>query len=137
MPFAATQDVAIRLGRALNDAEAALAGAVIADVTDMIAEAAGQDATWADALDPVPGYFKALCVEKAIAIGSNPNQHASDSETLGAHSISRTFRGGAAPDIFLTAAEERKIRQIVSGEISGSVKVRSVADDAFDALIGS
>jgi hypothetical protein len=136
MAFATAADVAIRLGRALTTAEEAMVDQVIEEVTGLIVEAVGRDAAWAEDLDPVPATLRSLCIEKAIAVGSNPNQAASTSEQLGAYQHSKTFRKiDASSDLFLTAGEERRVRRAVYGETTSSPRTPSIADDIFPPLI--
>ena len=134
--FATSDDVAVRLGRDLTDAEADFADAVIEDVTNLIAEELGEDEDWATALDPVPRRFKTVCVEKVILLGSNPNGLASHSETLGSSSESKSFRGESA-SIELTDDECRRIRRAYYGRSSGSSRPESTATEVFDLLYGS
>lgn len=131
MAFATTDDVVARLGRALTEPEEALSEYVIDEVAGLIADACGKDAEWASALSPVPAVCKNLCVERAIQIGSNPNNLASESEQLGAHQHSRTFPRSLDGGIFLTDAEERRVRRAVFGNTSGSAVMRSVVDDLY------
>jgi hypothetical protein len=129
MPFATFEDVAIRLGRPLTAAEEAMAGSVIELVTGLIADAVGKDAAWAVALDPVPPTLRAVCVEKTLAVGSNPNRLAAFSEQLGAHQVSKTFPRSDV-GVFLTDEEERRVRAAVyGGRDSGSVVIGSILDD--------
>lgn len=132
MAFATTEDVAVRLGRTLTDPEDDLVEQVIADVTGLIAEAVGKDAAWAAALDPVPSTFKALCVEKAIAVGSNPNGLAAKSESLGAFSTSETFRRDTGVGVFLTDDDERRVRFALHGSSTASTRQQSIVDVAID-----
>ena len=135
MAFATADDVAARLGRELTIAEENLVEAVVEQVTDLIADAVGQDADWAADLDPVPAVLTAICVEKAIAVGSNPNGVASRSETLGSFSSSETFRKDSG--LYLTPLEERLARRAVLGRLAGSSRPESTADEVHDLFYGS
>lgn len=116
MAFATTDDVATRLGRDLTVAEDAFAEQVIEDVQGLILEIAGTAEP-----SPVPTYYKALCVSKVIALGANPTGLASESETLGAHTYSKTFpRSMDGLDVFLTEHEEYTVRRIANNAVSGS-----------------
>lgn len=127
MSFATTENVAVRLGRPLTAAEEAMSQQVIDDVTGLIAEACGKDSDWITDLDPVPTSFRVLCVEKALAVGGNPNQLRSHSQVLGARQDSRTFRDGDG--VFLTDEEQRMVRAIVNaGAGSAWVEVGSILD---------
>lgn len=132
MAFATPDDVATRLGRALTDAEEAMAAQVIEAVTAQIVDAVDQDADWATALDPVPGLLKTLCVEKVIVIGTNPNGLAAESHELGAASRSRTYQRSNDGGIFLTENEQRLARLAVWGTLTGSGRTASAIDDVLD-----
>lgn len=136
MALASTDDIAIRLGRDLTAAEAALADQTIAAVTAQIADAVDRDLDWAEALDPVPGLLKTLCVEKVIVVGSNPNSLANESQTLGAYSHSRTFQRSNDSGVFLTDAEQRMARLAVYGTNSGSASQESMIDREIDLIEG-
>lgn len=114
MAFATTGDVATRLGRALTTAETAMAAQVIELVTGEIALVLGEDAAWAEALTPVPAYFKGLCIDKVLKVGTNPNLVQSISEQLGAHATSKTFPQGVG-GVALTPDEIRQVRRVYSG----------------------
>jgi hypothetical protein len=129
MAFATSDDVATRLGRDLTQAEVDMVDLVIEIVTGLIADAAGQTAAWAAALTPVPAYYKALCIEKAIVVGSNPNQLVSLQKQLGAYMSDKTFR---PTTLFLTAEEEARILKFVPGvAVSGSARVPSLLHDVY------
>lgn len=129
MAFATTDDVATRLGRSLTAAEEAMAEQVIEIVEAQIIDAVDKDAAWATALNPVPPLFKALCVEKVIVVGSNPNGLAAESKTLGQASQSRTYQRSNDAGIFLTIEEERRVRLVVFGTLVGSARVDSTLED--------
>lgn len=132
MALATAEDVATRLGRSLTAAEEALSEQVIAGVTGLITDAVDEDSAWADGLDPVPSFYHELCVQKTIAIGSNPGQLAAITEQLGQASRSRTFQRSNDVGIFLTDAEERKVRQIHYGTGASSGRTQSLVDDVID-----
>lgn len=114
MPFATVEDVVVRLGRALTADEAAMAQQVIDSVTGQIIDTLKEDQEWADALDPVPVVFKTLCIEKVIAVGSNPQGLDSRTETLGAYSHTERYVGGEyVGAVLLTDEERRCIRRAV------------------------
>ena len=137
MPLATAADVAVRLGRSLTAAETAMAEQVIAAVTGQIVDAVDRDAAWADGLDPadVP-VLKALCVEKVIVVGTNPNGLAAESEALGAHSHSRTFQRSNDAGMFLTDQEQRLCRSAVYGTLTGSSTPRALEDRLTDLREG-
>jgi hypothetical protein len=126
MPFATSDDVATRLGRDLTAAETAMAEQVIDMVTGLIVDEVDRDLAWATALDPVPVVLKALCVDKVIAVGANPNGLRSNSQTLGQASYSKSFRDDAG--LWLTPQQARLVRQAVYGSLSGSSTPRAMQD---------
>lgn len=132
MAFATSEHVATRLGRDLTAAEQELVEQVIGDVAGLIAAAVGKTEAWAAALDPVPVYFRALCIEKAISIGSNPANLAAQTKQIGSYSIGETFRRSDAAAIFLTPGEERAVRRAYYGASSASARIGSIADDVLD-----
>lgn len=119
--FGTSEDVGRRLGRDLTEAEAATAEAAIQAVAEMILEVAGTTEP-----DPVPAYYRALCIEKALAAISNPAGVAA--ESLGAHSVTYSRN---SPGMFLTDLEERTIRRIANGSVSGSVRTHSLVHDVY------
>lgn len=132
MAFATTQDVADRMARTLSDAEDAAAELVIEVVTGLIATEAGQNAAWADELEPVPAYLRALCIEKATGVIANTENLANYSRTLGAYSESKTFPRSTDGGIVLTEAEGRMVRAAVYGSAIASPRVGSYLDDIYD-----
>lgn len=132
MAFAITEQVAARLGRSLTEAEEAMVEALIEAATALIADAAGRDDAWAEALDPVPNLIKIVCVELVNRTMANPQALSTFQESLGAYSQSQRFRDGAAGGgLELTAVERRLIRRTVWGQLSGSATVESVVDDLY------
>jgi hypothetical protein len=123
MAFATAEDVAVRFGRDLTDAETAMVEQVIELVTGMIADVVGEDAAWAAALDPVPAAYKALCIEKAISVGTNPGGLRSASEVLGAYQRSETF--GDETGLCLTDYERKQILRVARGGSFQSVTLES------------
>lgn len=126
--FATAEDVETRLGRELTEQQQDAAEFVSELVTDLICEVAGIN----EPDENVPAYYRALCVEKAVAAISNPENLSSMSRSLGSFSQSSTFQRISVRDtsgISLTEFEERKIRQIASGRASGSSRPRSAPDD--------
>ena len=133
MSFAEPKDVATRLGRDLTSAEESAAWQVIEMVTGLIVDVVERDDAWAEKLDPVPVVLKGLCVEKALAAIANPSSVASESETLGAHTHSQTFRRPAdGGGVYLTEQEERMAARAVYGSTSGSSSVESMVDRVID-----
>ena len=127
--FATAADVGTRLLRELTDAEEAAVELVLDDITSQIIAEVGRDEDWANELDPVPAYLKAICVEKAISAIANPSNLASSSETLGAHSFSQTFPRAGDGGAILSDDECRRVREAVYGSGIASPRMESVLDD--------
>jgi hypothetical protein len=134
--FAKAEDVETRLGRSLTAQEESTAEAVIATVTGLIVDCVDRDAEWAKDLDPVPEALKAICVEKVRAEIVNSAGVRSQSETLGAHQRSETFRSSSEAGIFLTPFEERQVMRAVYGKNSGSSTPRSLVDRVIEQAEG-
>lgn len=132
MAFATSDDVAVRLGRVLTEPEIAMVDYVIEQVTGLIVDAVDRDAEWAEELDPVPAALKGLCVEKAIAIGSNPNGVASESKQLGSFQHSKTFPRSQDIGLFLDDEEIRRARSAVYGVTAKSASLRGPFDRLID-----
>lgn len=133
MAFATYSDVATRLARTLTTAEQNQATAVIAAVTGLITEEVGKAdvANWAATLSPVPETLKSLCVEKAVAVISNPRSVASESVRLGAAERSSTFPRASDIGIFLSDEERLRARRAVGAPTAGTSRPRSVVDVAI------
>lgn len=129
--FATADDVATRLALDLSDEQEAAAAFVIEIVTGLIAELAGESPASAEALDPVPAYYRALCVEKAVGAIANPENLAATSESLGAYSRSATFPRSQDVGIFLTEYEEQMVRRIANNKVSASTRTHSLLHDAY------
>lgn len=130
MSFAEAADVGVRLGRDLTESETATAESVIATVTALIVAEVHKDDEWAEALDPVPGVFKALCVEKAVEVLTIPPGIAQ--ESLGEHSV--TFAQREASGIFLTPDELRAVRRALSDGTFRSVTLTTPYSGTDEAL---
>jgi len=129
MAFATTGDVAVRLRRELDEADAALAEMLIESATAVIAAEAGKTWQWAEGLNPVPPLVKAVCVEVVARVMENPEQLHSYSEQLGEHQQSKAFRRGAdGGDITLTDRETRLVRFAIRGTSAGYAIAPSLAD---------
>ncbi len=128
MALATTDDIATRLGRSLTEPEEALSELTIELTQGLILEVAGTDEP-----DPVPAYYRALCIEKTINVGANPNGLAAESESLGAWSHSQTFQRAGDIGIFLTEREEFQIRRIANNAVSGSSRPHSIIHDTYVA----
>lgn len=108
--FASVQDVEVRIGRDLDDAEQALADYVLRATTALIAEELNHDADWVAALTPVPPTFAAVCVTRAVDAVSNPSVVQATTESLGAYSISQTLRRSTEDFACLSASERAAVR---------------------------
>lgn len=128
MSFATSQDIGARLGRDLAVDEQSAVELVIEIVSGQIADAVDRDDEWADALDPVPAVFRAICIEKAVSALTNTENLASLSRTLGKSSISKTFPRSADGGILLSEYEERLVRRAVVAGVAGP-RIGSVLDD--------
>jgi hypothetical protein len=109
--FATVDDIAVRLGRTLTEAEANLSEQVIELTSGMIRDAAGQDADWDPT--PVPALFTAICIDKVLIVASNPNLLTSEVKTLGDAERRRDF--AHSDGLALTDEEIRKIKRLISG----------------------
>lgn len=134
--LAAIRDVAKRLGRFLTDSEEVQVNTLIITATNNIYAAVDKPSTWVPAAD-VRDFLSGLCVELVVRGMPNPHGLASQSESLGAHSVTQAYsRDIPGSGITLTAAEELAARRIVYGSNSGSAHARSVigtADDCYYA----
>lgn len=129
MAFATKEEVAARLARSLTTAEENAVDLVIELVQGSIADLVGEGATWADELDPVPAYYRALCIEKAIGAISNPQSLAAESKQLGSYSSSKTYQRAQDAGIFFTEREEAQIRRTYGSGLSGSSRPDSLATE--------
>lgn len=127
--FATTGDVEMRIMRSLSAAEEDGAQLVLELVADLIIDEVGRDEAWALALDPVPGYLRAISIEKALTAIANPRGVATTSETLGAYSRSETYPRAADIGVALSDAECRKVREAVYGAGIASPHLGSFFDD--------
>jgi hypothetical protein len=132
MALVDTADIAARLGRDLTADETTQAESLIVFASALIADAVGEEDPWEP--DPVPAIVTHVAVEIISRAMLNPQGLKSSSETLGAHSFAATY---ADAGLAMTKAEELLLRRAVIGSVSGSTRVRSVADDVLDSLIGS
>lgn len=124
MAFASAEDVATRLRRDLTEEETAAVEQVIEITEGLIAEVLGEDADWVEDLDPVPSYYRSLCISKAIDALANPEGLTSQSKTLGAYSESASYSEYAG-DIALTDEERRRVLRNARGGSLRSVTLVS------------
>jgi hypothetical protein len=130
--LATIRDIALRLGRYLTESEEVQAASLITSATSNIYSAVDKPPTWVPPADVV-GFLNGLCTELVARGMPNPHALASESETLGAHSVTQQYsRDLPGSGIMLTAAEELAARRIVYGTNSGSSKALSVADGVAD-----
>jgi hypothetical protein len=138
--LAVVGDVGKRLGRYLTDNEEVQVYALIATATNNIYAAVDKPSTWVPPAD-VRDFLSGLCVELVVRSMMNPHGLASESETLGQHSVTQQYSrdsrdNTAGSRIVLNAVEELAARRIVYGTTSGSAHARSVigtADDCYYA----
>lgn len=129
MAFATTDDVALRLGRALTSGEEDQADLLLGLATATIANAADKDDVWAEALDPVPVLLKGFCIELTCRALANPNGLFSKSETIGSYSYTHSFNKDVSSAMALSDVEVLVIRRAVNGSNSGSAKAENVLDE--------
>lgn len=128
MAFATAEDIATRLGRELNEVEAATVDQLIEQATSLIAYTAGKDDEWADTLDPVPAAVKTVTVECVWRAMVNPEGAVSLMRQLGSFQHSATFPADAV-GLRLTRDEERIVRRTVNGHITSVTLVTSWSGD--------
>lgn len=129
--FATADDITGRLGRSLTDAETTQVATLLELATLLIAEAAGKDQDWADALTEIPGPLRLICIEAVFRVLQNPAGAASITETLGAYSYTERHDSQAATAVglALTEPEERRVARAVWGTNSASALAQTAADD--------
>lgn len=130
MAFATPEDVATRLGRELGEIAAGTAEQLLDAATAVIANAADKSDAWAEALDPVPGILRFMCVELVVRAMANPESLARLQEQLGAYSSTRAFASASAGGgLMLSDVETMLVRRTIFGTLSGSARVESIVDD--------
>jgi hypothetical protein len=135
--LATIRDVALRLGRFLNENEEVQVNSLIVSATNVIYAAVDKPSTW----EPTPDqrdFLSGLCVELVTRAMANPHALSSMTESLGQHSVtqqfSRDISGVGKPTLLLLPAEEMAARRVVYGTTNGSAHTRSVANDVADSL---
>lgn len=120
--FAASDDVATRLGRDLSTKETENVPGLLESATAVIADAAGYDEGWASQLVPIPKLLSTLCVELVCRVLPNPSQWDSVRQQVGSYSFqaSQTTVG-----MQLSDNETRMVRRAVHGRETDSVQVES------------
>jgi hypothetical protein len=132
MAFATKENVETRLGRELTTDEEAFVIDALDSAASIIAEAAGKDDDWADALTPVPRILKELSVDMVIRTGQNPDGLDSSTETLGQYSRTDRFPGpgeGSSRSLFLSDEEGQIARRVIYGPGSSSSTQKSILDE--------
>jgi hypothetical protein len=130
--LAVIRDVAKRLGRFLTDGEEVQVNALIITATNNIYAAVDKPSTWMPEAD-VRGFLNGMCVELVVRAMPNPHALASQSETLGAHSVQQAYsRDIPGSGIMLTAAEELAVRRVVFGRTTDSSKAPGLPDEVAD-----
>lgn len=143
MAFATVDDIQVRLGRAPTEAEAAMAEQGIEIVTGLIADVVGETDAWAENLDPVPAYYRLLCIEKVLKVGANPALVQSITEQLGSFATTKSFPRYEEMGFGLTDAERRQIKRVYAGSTFQSLTLETpysgdVVDDLeLDLEVGS
>lgn len=113
LAFAKLSDLETRLGRTLTDIEQSQAIALLDDASEIIALAVGKTA--AEITSPPP-IFPGMSVTLALRAFVNPAGLSSQSETLGAHSYSETYRRDTSNPMELSDVEARTIRRAYYGQ---------------------
>lgn len=129
--FATLDQLAIRLGRTsadeFTDAQAAQGAQMLELASGLIREAGGKRADW----DPLPAsiVLRAVCLEAAARVMTNPAGVRSEAETLGQHQHSVSYPDGqGAP--YLTLREEKLVRGA-----AGSRSATTMPGTTLDLLI--
>jgi hypothetical protein len=128
MAFASTEDVADWLGRDLTAAETPSVELLLDLATAMIADAAGENDAWAEALDPVPDVLRGLTLVQVARVMANPNGLRNIAENLGQFNYSAAFR---PEGLGLTDLERAVARRAAGLPSSGSSRPRSVIGDFY------
>jgi hypothetical protein len=131
--LATIRDIALRLGRYLTEAEEVQAASLITTATNNILAAVDKDSTWVIPTPDIRDFLNGLCIELVTRGMPNPHALASQSETLGAHSVTQAFsRDIPGSGLFLTTAEELAARRIVYKTTNGSSKALGLPDEVVD-----
>lgn len=137
MAFCTAEDVATRLGRTFTTAQSDSAELLCEAATATIADAAGKDDDWSDALDPVPRILRHLAIELVCRTMRNPDGLARFQEQLGAYAHSESYRDAArGGGMQLTEVEHLLVSRTVWGRTSASVRPESTATELHDVIYG-
>lgn len=129
--FATLDQLAIRLGRmsedSLTDAQRAQGELLLSLVSGLIRGTAGKAFDW----DPSPAsvVLRAIALEAAARVMTNPAGVRSESETLGAHQHAVSYPDGHG-DVYLTAREAKLVRGA-----AGSRSATTMPGTTLDLLI--
>lgn len=129
--FATLDQLAIRLGRTgedeLTEAQRAQGALVLALASGLVRDSAGKPADWDP--DPASVVLRAITLEAAARVMTNPAGVRSEAETLGQHqhSVSYPDEHGA---VYLTARESKLVRGAV-----GSRNATTIPSTTLDLLI--
>lgn len=124
--FASIEDIKIRTGRPLTDAETSQAQLYLELAAGLICQAVGKGEAWANELDPIPPVLRVVSIEVAARVMSNPELATRFDETLGAYRKMGIYK---VTGLELSEGEERLVRFAVYGTNTGYSTPDSLADD--------
>lgn len=122
MAFAASTDVAARLGRDLTAAETTSVGFLLDAATEVICVHLDREY---EQVDPVPPVLEGICVSMVLRALANPSGLSSRSETIGAYSHSETYRRDVGSDVSMTPTERDLARRAFYGSNLKTVRLRT------------
>lgn len=129
--FATLDQLAVRLGRTsedeLTEAQRAQGELLIALVSGLIRSAGGKAADWDP--DPESILLRAVCLEAAARVMTNPAGVRSEAETLGQHQHSVSYSDGHGA-VYLTPAEAKLVRGA-----AGARSVTTMPGTTLDLLV--
>lgn len=130
--FSTLRDVRLRVGHDLTEDEIAQAQALLVSATVSIYGTLNMPSSWT----PTVGldFLGLMCTELVARTLGNPLDLFSKSETIGGYSYTQSFARRDKPGLLLSDAEALAVRRVVFGTTSGSVTVRSFADDYADNI---
>lgn len=129
--FATLDQLAVRLGRTsedeLTEAQRAQGELLLALVSGLIRDAAGKAIDWEP--DPASILLRAVCLEAAARVMTNPAGVRTESETLGQHQHSVSYPDGHS-NVYLTAREAKLVRGA-----AGSRSATTMPGTTLDLLV--
>ena len=125
--FATIEDVSMRLGRDLGEAEEGTVGLLLELASAAIRAAIDKPEGWSPS--PVPALLKGFCIEVTCRGFLNTGGLFSKSETIGSYSYTNSFNRELPSGIALTEAETLVLRRSVWGTNAGSARAENVLDD--------